>query len=154
MENGFKKKKNSSVLYFLPCGYLETVKSDMYGKRICSRLTAAMDLWLSALWKSFALLRIISKDPWIMQWTGSILFQNWGYLTLHQNDTWAECSLSPPIGCRGNFSLINVRFFIWMEKCYSRPFMRLKFSVSWWKLNKAILSPFNVLYPRLTPTLY
>lgn len=40
------------------------------------------------------------------------------------------------------------------KKYYNLPFMRLKFTVSWWNLIKVILTPFNIFHSSLTSTLY
>lgn len=104
-------EKKNSVLYFLPCSLFlcRDSESDTYRKKknllsvdCCSEFVTVF-----ALWKSFALLHIISKDLWIMQWTESVLFQN--YLTLHQNDIWAKCSLSTAVR-------VQMKFFTYKPK--------------------------------------
>lgn len=124
--------------------YLETVSQPPTGKE--STLGWLLQ-WICdclALWKSFALFHIISKAPWIVQWTGSVLFQNWGYLTLHQNDIWAECSLSTVIRVQMKLFTCKYKVLCVDGKNAITSFMRLKFTVSWWKSNKAILTLFNV----------
>lgn len=104
-----KKKIQSCIFSHVVYSYVETVSQTPTGKKknllsvdCCSEFVTVF-----ALWKSFALLHIISKDLWIMQWTESVLFQN--YLTLHQNDIWAKCSLSTAVR-------VQMKFFTYKPK--------------------------------------
>lgn len=63
----------------------------------------------------------------------------------------ALCPL--PYEHRWNVSLTRARSHVWVVKCYDMPFRRLNFTVSWWKLKKAILIPFNIFYSCVMPTL-
>lgn len=101
-----------------------------------------------ALWKSFVLPHSISKDLWIMQWTGSVLFQI--EVIWHCTRMTLELNILCPIpkGYRGNFSLINVRLLYMDGKkiAISCLFLRLKLTRLWWKLNKTINS-FQCILP-------